>query len=81
MLEKDKLDRIREEHEAFEHWRQFSRHVVAELLEACSICGTVRERDRLTRCRWCEDVYVCKDGLCRQQHQADIHPAVAFWTW
>jgi hypothetical protein len=55
--------------------------VVAELLEACAICGTVREKDRLARCRWCQDVYYCREGTCAQQHHVDIHPAVAFWTW
>ena len=58
-----------------------SRHVVAEMLEACAICGTVREKVQLSRCRWCEDIYICKDGVCAQKHQADLHPAVAFWTW
>jgi hypothetical protein len=35
----------------------------------------------LGRCRWCDDTYICKDGVCAQQHQAELHPAVAFWTW
>jgi hypothetical protein len=36
----------------------------------------------LARCRWCEeDTYICKDGICAQRHQAELHPAVAFWTW
>jgi recombinational DNA repair protein RecR len=81
MLDRDELEKIREEHEVMDNWRTYSRHVVAEFLEACSICGTVREKDHLTRCRWCEDIYYCKDGLCAQQHGADVHPAVAFWTW
>lgn len=81
MLEKDDLEKFREEREVTDEWRTFSRHVVADLLEACAVCGTVREKDRLIPCRWCEDVYCCKQGLCTQQHQADLHPAVAFWTW
>jgi hypothetical protein len=55
--------------------------VVAELLEACAICGTIREKEHLVRCRWCEDTYYCKEGICSQQHHVDVHPAVAFWTW
>jgi hypothetical protein len=81
MMNKDELARIREEHEVMDTWRLYSRHVVADLLEACAICGTVREKEHLHRCRWCEDVYVCKTGTCSQQHQAEVHPAVAFWTW
>lgn len=81
MLDKHELEKIREEHEVMDNWRAYSRHVVAALLEACAVCGTVREKEGLTRCRWCEDVYYCKDGLCAQQHNADTHPSVAFWTW
>jgi hypothetical protein len=81
MMNKDELARIREEHEATETWRLYSRHIVAEMLEACGVCGAVREKSRLTRCRWCEDAYCCQDGLCTHQHQAEAHPAVAFWTW
>jgi hypothetical protein len=51
------------------------------MLEACAICGNVREKLEMSRCRWCEDTYICKDGVCAQKHQADLHPAVAFWTW
>jgi len=81
MLGKGDLERIREEREVMDIWRKYSRHVVAELLEACAICGTVREKEHLTCCHWCEDTYYCKEGVCSQQHQAEIHPAVAFWTW
>ncbi len=81
MLSHDELEKIREEREVMETWRSYSRHVVADLLEACAICGTVREKAQLVRCRWCEDIYICKEGLCSQQHQAELHPAVAFWTW
>ena len=81
MMSKEDLARIREEHETMDDWRTYSRHVVAELLEACSICGTVREKSRLAHCRWCQDVYFCKEGTCAQHHHADVHPAVAFWTW
>jgi hypothetical protein len=81
MMSKEDLARIREEHEVMDNWRLFARHVVAELLEACAICGTVRDKEHLARCRWCEDVYYCKEGTCSHQHHVDVHPAVAFWTW
>lgn len=81
MLSHKELEKIREEREVLETWRTFSRHVVAEMLEACAVCGAVRDKEMLTRCRWCEDAYICKDGVCAQQHQAALHPAVAFWTW
>jgi len=81
MMTNDDLGRIREENEVMDTWRKYSRHVVADMLEACGVCGTVREKDRLTRCHWCEDVYFCKEGLCAQHHQAEMHPAMAFWTW
>ena len=72
MLSHDELEKIREEREVFETWRSYSRHVVADMLEACAICGTVREKVQLARCRWCEDTYICKEGVCAQQHQAGI---------
>jgi hypothetical protein len=81
MLSREEMARIREEREVMESWRAISRHVIADMLEACAVCGMVREKERLTRCRWCEDVYYCKEGVCPQQHQAEMHPAVAFWTW
>jgi hypothetical protein len=81
MLSKDEMAKLREEHDTMESWRTVSRHVVADLLEACAICGTIREKDHLVRCRWCEDVYFCKEGVCSQQHHMEVHPAVAFWTW
>lgn len=81
MLSHDELEKIREEREVFETWRSYSRHVVADLLEACAVCGTIREKDKLAACHWCKDTYTCKAGLCAQRHQAELHPAVAFWTW
>ncbi|PYV18350.1 MAG: hypothetical protein DMG21_05210 [Acidobacteria bacterium] len=81
MVHKGELDKIREEYEVFETWRQVSRHVVADLLEACSACGNVREKERLMQCRWCHDVYFCREGTCAQLHHASVHPSVAFWTW
>ena len=81
MLSHDELEKIREEQEVMETWRTYSRHVVADLLEACAICGAVGEKVEMSRCRWCEDTYLCKEGVCAQKHQADLHPAVAFWTW
>lgn len=81
MIPHDELEKIREENEAEDTWRKYSRHVVADMLEACVICGTVREKEQLARCRWCEDTYFCRQGSCSHQHQAEVHPAVAFWTW
>ncbi len=81
MLDKDALARIREEHEVMETWRIYSRQAIAEFLEACPVCGAVREKSRLVHCRWCEDTYCCKEGVCIQQHHAEVHPGVAFWTW
>jgi hypothetical protein len=81
MLSHEEIVKIREELETFETWRSYSRHVVADLLEACAICGTIREKVNLVRCRWCRDTYVCKEGICAQRHKADVHPAVALWTW
>ena len=81
MMSHDEFERIREERETMDIWRKHSRHVVADMLEVCVICGFVREKERLTRCRWCEDVYFCQSGVCSQQHHAELHPAMAFWTW
>jgi hypothetical protein len=81
MMNKDELERIREEREVLDVWRRYSCHVVADMLEACAVCGTVREKEHLVRCQWCEDVYFCKDTVCSHQHHAAAHPAVAFWTW
>jgi len=81
MLDASESERIREERAVMENWRSYSSHVIADLLEACAVCGMVCAKEHLTRCRWCEDVYYCKEGLCAQQHHADVHPAVAFWTW
>ena len=81
MLTHDDLGKIREQNEVEDTWRKYSRHIVADMLEGCAICGTIREREHLVRCRWCEDVYFCKQGVCSQQHQAERHPSVAFWTW
>ncbi|HXX24375.1 MAG TPA: hypothetical protein VEO19_14610 [Terriglobia bacterium] len=81
MLTHNDLRNIRDENEAENTWRKYSRHVIANLLEGCAMCGTLREKEHLTRCRWCEDVYFCKNGVCSQQHNAELHPAVAFWTW
>lgn len=80
MLSREELERIREEQEALETWRTFSRHVVADLLEMCTICGTIREKPQLTRCRLCEDAYICKEGVCAKRHQAELHPGVASWA-
>lgn len=79
MMDKDELHKLQEEQEVFETWRKISRHVVADLLEACSMCDTVRERSQLQRCPWCEDVYLCP-GECMHQHNSRLHPTVSFWS-
>jgi uncharacterized paraquat-inducible protein A len=81
MRSHDELGKIWEEWEASETRQSHPRHVVADQLEACAICGTVREKVQMARCPWCEDTYMCKEGICAQWHQAELHPAVAFWTW
>ncbi len=81
MSSKDDIAKMREEREALITWRTYSRHVVADMVEACAVCGAIRDKERLTRCRWCEDSYVCKEGLCGQKHHLDVHPSIAFWTW
>ena len=55
MLSRDDLEKMREEREVLEMWQRYSRHVVADLLEACAICGTLREKVQLARCPWCAD--------------------------
>ena len=47
MLSHDELEKIREEREVLETWRSFSRHVVADMLEVCAICGTDPRKGRL----------------------------------
>jgi hypothetical protein len=81
MFSDNELNEMREEFETLDRWRKFSCHVVADLLEVCAVCGRVREKCRLVRCRWCEDTYYCSDGLCFNQHQANRHPGVANWIW
>jgi hypothetical protein len=81
MVSDNELCRMREEFETLDRWRKFSRHVVADLLEVCAMCGLVREKRRLTRCRWCADSYYCSDEPCFHQHQERRHPAVANWIW
>ncbi len=81
MLSDNDLYNAREEFETLDRWRKFSRHVVADLLEVCEICGLVREKDRLIQCRWCADAYYCSDRPCFRQHQGSRHPAVANWIW
>lgn len=81
MMSNGELDRFREELATDQQWRNVSCHVIAELLEACALCGTVREKERLNQCQWCEDTYCCKDGLCSEQHRSSLHAAVAYWTW
>jgi hypothetical protein len=79
MMDQEDLHRLQEEQEVMDTWRKVSRHVVADLLEGCSACGTVRERNLLLRCPWCEDVYLCP-GECTHEHNSHLHPTVSFWS-
>jgi hypothetical protein len=78
MVNKDELDKLRQEMEALESWRDVPRHVVAELMEVCAVCGRVRDREHLVHCDCCADVYVCEEGLCTWLHHASIHPSTPF---
>jgi hypothetical protein len=78
MLSHDEVERIREEREAFETWRSYSRRAVADMLEMCTNCGTIREKAQLARCGWCEDTYICAEGICSPQHQMRFHTALDF---
>lgn len=79
MIDKNELHKFQEEREVHETWRNISRHVVADLLEACSVCNTVRERNFLLRCPYCEDVYLCP-GECMNEHNMHLHSTVSFWS-
>ena len=79
MMNQEELHKLQEEQEVMETWRKVSRHVVADLLEGCSVCDTLRERNLMLRCPWCEDVYLCP-GECMHQHNLHIHPTVSFWS-
>lgn len=81
MLSDAELNQFREERQVDEQWRKITCHVIADLLEVCSVCDKVREKETLVRCLWCEDTYCCREGLCSEQHRSDVHPAVAYWTW
>lgn len=81
MLSDAELNDLREERQVDQQWRNVSYHVIAEMIEACSVCGMVRDKERLLRCPWCQDDYCCTDGLCAKQHRSSLHPTVAYWTW
>ncbi|MGA8182019.1 MAG: hypothetical protein WB819_00070 [Terriglobia bacterium] len=77
MMSDEDLHKLKEERAVMETWRKVSRHVVADLLEGCSVCSTVRERDLLLCCPWCQDVYLCP-GQCMHEHNTHLHPTVSF---
>lgn len=77
MMSREELHKLQEEQAVMETWRKVSRHVVADLLEGCSGCGTLRERTLLVRCPWCHDVYLCA-GDCMHEHNIHLHPGVSF---
>ncbi|HEY6293481.1 MAG TPA: hypothetical protein VI455_18160 [Terriglobia bacterium] len=81
MLNDAELNQYWEDHQTDDEWRKVSYRGIANLLEACSECGSVRAKERLVRCPWCEDTYCCKDQICSEQHRSGLHPAVAYWTW
>ena len=87
MLSDAGLNQFREDRQTTEslqakqQWRDVPYHAMAVVVEACSECGMVRDRERLVRCPWCEDTYCCQDETCGAQHRASLHPAVAYWTW
>lgn len=78
MLSDAELNQYREECEADEQWHNVTRHVIAELLEVCSVCDTVRDKERLVRCPHCEDAYCCTDGICSEHHRFTAHPRGAY---
>jgi hypothetical protein len=79
MAREDDLTSFREERETLERWRNYSYHVIANLLEVCATCNRVRERTRLGRCGYCHDVYYCHDGRCASVHHAQAHPRDMIW--
>lgn len=79
MLDESKLKEWREEHEVNEQWRNVSYHVIADLLEVCSACGMVAEKERLMCCPSCEDTYCCRDKQCFEIHRAAWHPSARRW--
>jgi hypothetical protein len=79
MMSNEELQKLQEEQEVMNTWRKVSRHVVADLLEGCSVCSTVRERDLLLLCPWCKDVFLCP-GECMQEHNTQLHATVSFWS-
>lgn len=81
MLDEAELNRFREEYQADEQWRTISSHAVADMIEICAVCDTVRDKESLVRCPWCRDTYCCEDGVCSEQHRSNQHAAVAYWTW
>ncbi len=78
MVNKDELERFKQEIQTLETWRDISCHVVADMLEACAVCGRIRDREHLVRCGSCADVYVCEEGLCTWLHHASCHPSTSF---
>jgi len=57
----------------FRNLAKLLRHVVARLLEACAICGTLREKVQLARCRCALTPTSARRDL-HPTHQAELHP-------
>jgi len=70
-----------QDHQTDDEWQDVTYHSTADLLEACSECGTVRAKNSLALCPWCEDIYCCTEGVCSERHRSTAHPTVAFWSW
>jgi hypothetical protein len=79
MFDKEDLEHIGRDREILERWHEYSRHVIARLLEGCAVCGKVTEKRNLSRCRLCHDTYYCKSGCCSYRHYAATHPVDAHW--
>ena len=78
MMSDAELNQYREECEVDEQWHNVTRHVLAEMLEVCSACGMVRDKDRLVRCPCCQDAYCCRDGACSAKHRLSMHPTAPY---
>jgi hypothetical protein len=78
MLTALQLAALREEVEEEIRWREFSRHFIAYSIEACEVCGLVKDFERFLICKACRanpdhDVYLCGTE-CAKKHLAERHP-------
>lgn len=80
MLDESEFNDLREAHQVDEEWRNISYYVIADLLEVCSTCGMVAEKERLICCPSCEDTYCCREGRCFNKHRLTRHTTIAYWS-